>query len=272
MSGSREKTPYFDCLIAAGTTESREAAEALKGAGLSVLATAATELGREMLSGVVPDVHVGRLNEAQFGALIVKHHIRLVVDATHPFAAEVTKTLQAVCKGMEHVSYIRYVREAKSFEYEPILMAEDAAEAAALLQGIKGNILLTTGANTVNIYKQALSDFNQRVYIRVLNTPESIARCRAFHVDENHIIAQNPPFTAADNIELIKKHHIKALVSKDSGMAGGLAEKIDSARHFGIPVILIKRPLQEEGVSSPEALIKQAAACFDKSYGGLNER
>ena len=43
--------------------------------------------------------------------------------------------------------------------------------------------------------------------------------------------------------ELIKKHSIDVLVTKDSGLAGGVAEKLQAAGACGIKVVVIRRPV-----------------------------
>ncbi len=58
-----------------------------------------------------------------------------------------------------------------------------------------------------------------------------------------------------DNLKTIEKYGIGVLVSKDSGEAGGLYEKIESARRMNIPVILVRRPDQEAGVFTVEQLM-----------------
>lgn len=249
------KKTIYDGLVAAGTTEAALAAAVLDELHLSFAASVATPLGRKMLDGTKAHILEGRLDRDGFERLIGTYGFRFVIDATHPFAVEVSKNLKAACEN-KSVPYIRYVRRGETYDYNKIIRVPDAYAAAKALLKIKGNLLLTTGANTAHIYKAAISDFNERVYIRVLDTDFSRERCQALGIRQSHIIAQNPPFSEEANKALIEKFHIAALVTKDSGASGGLEEKINSARAFHIPVVLIQRPESESGVEDTESLKK----------------
>ena len=242
----------YDCLVAAGTTESKEVLSVLKAMKITALACTATDLGSQMLKDCGCDVRVGRLDGERFAHLIEEHRILKVIDATHPFAVEATKHLKAACEKTQ-TAYVRYVRPSAVYDYDQIIHAADAADAAGKLAKIPGAVLLTTGVNTADVYEKLVPDFHERVYIRVLDTPASAARCAALGISPDHIIAQNPPFLPEENDALISKYHIGVLVTKDSGPDGGVPEKIESARRFHIPVILIDRA-DESGLKSQSEL------------------
>ena len=81
---------------------------------------------------------------------------------------------------------------------------------------------------------------------RVLDNEASKARCREIFEDENHWQAQMPPFDIEANRRFLKMSGAKALVTKDSGAAGGLPEKLEAARLEGVSVILIRRPEEKD--------------------------
>lgn len=258
----------YDCLVAAGTTEAREAIETLCSAGYHVLATVATALGADVLADLkehnasdMLDIEIGRKNQENFENDICNYGIKYVVDATHPFAKEVTETLRGACEACESngypVRYIRYLRETLKYDYEHIIFVPDAKSAAEVLLKMPGRFLLTTGANTIDVYMQYIPDFNQRGFVRVLHTEASIKRCQDMGVKSSQVIAKNPPFSEEDNVKLLKTLDIQVLVSKDSGKIGGLPEKINAAKRLNIPVILIQRPEDVMGVSTPESLMKE---------------
>lgn len=284
----------YDCLVAAGTTEAYEVIEALLKRGFQVYATAATPMGREMLDDLMDlnsvenhtfsddrkdgraynrygslTVEVGRKDEAAFIETLKKTKAKFCVDATHPFAVEVTKTIKSAAqKG--NIPYFRYLRPQK-IHYETgdsiqIIDAADAADAARRLGLMPGRFLLTTGANTIDVYMNAITDFNERGYVRVLDTEMSRERCAAYGVPDSHVIAANPPFSMKDTLKLLRDLDIQILVSKDSGKNGGLEEKLEAARLSGIPVILIRRPVTEEGYESLEKLMQAITdeKCFDE--------
>ena len=84
-------------LLFAGTTEGRRIAEALRDAPVSVTVSVATEYGETLIA---PARHVhavfGRKNADEIEALLKETQASLLIDATHPYAVEVTKTLKAV--------------------------------------------------------------------------------------------------------------------------------------------------------------------------------
>ena len=267
-----EKT--YDCLVAAGTTEAQAAIMALCDAGYRVLATVATDLGAEVLQNLKSiyednlDIEIGRKDVQGFAECIQKSQIKIIVDATHPFAKEVTDTLKTVCAHCKNegisVGYIRYLREMLDYDYKKIIRVPDAAAAANMLSTMSGRFLLTTGANTIDVYMKTISDFNSRGFVRVLDTRASIERCETFGVSDTHVIAKNPPFSEVDNIQLLKNYNIQILVSKDSGKSGGLLEKINAAKERDIPVILIQRPDDAGGVCTPDTLMKEVKRQWTK--------
>lgn len=278
------KTEKYTCLLAAGTTEGLEAVRLLDSLHIKTAACVATKLGGKMLEDTGAAVFAGRLDEKGFEIFIREHGVVFVIDATHPFAVEASANLRRACKACG-VCYVRYERQSPDYDYDKIIHAASAEEAAQLLSEMAGNILLTTGANTASVYREAIDDFNVRVYIRVLDTKESWIRCREAGIAKSHVIAKNPPFSKEDNEALIKKHQIKVLVSKDSGVRGGLIEKIESAKAFGIPVVLIDRPKTSDATDGGEIKNSdggkdgavrdseaEASVCVVPSYGALEQR
>ena len=120
-------------------------------------------------------------------------------------------------------------------------------QAAKLLSRLPGNILLTTGANTAHVYVNGIEDFNERGYIRVLDTEASVAACQSAGICSDHILACRPPFTVEDNLAAIKKYNIRILVTKDSGAAGGVPQKLESIRQAGITGVILRRPGRGSG-------------------------
>lgn len=228
-------------IVIAGTTESREVIEELQKDGVKVIATVATELGAKMLEGQDIKIDIGRKDENQFREFFWRENPDLVVDASHPFAKIVTRTVFSVCEEL-NLPYKRIKREEETYDYEKIIWVADAKEAAKKANQLGDVILLTTGANTASIYANAVSNMEKRVYIRVLDTPKSIELCEMAGIKREHIISKMPPFSVEDNINLIREIDANVLVSKDSGRQGGVQYKVEACRAQNIPIILIKRP------------------------------
>lgn len=83
-------------LIFGGTTEGRLLARELSRRGLPAWVSVATPLGAEELTGL-PGITplVGRKTEGEMAALL--RGFSQCVDATHPYAAEVSANIRAAC-------------------------------------------------------------------------------------------------------------------------------------------------------------------------------
>ena len=231
----------YDVLVIAGTTESRQVIEELVKEEKRVLASVATELGARMLADYPVDLHVGRLDREGFLTLFSGHEIAEIIDASHPFARIVTDTVRSAAEEAG-IPYRRYERKMLSYDYDRIIYVPDAEAAVKRLNGMTGNVLLTTGVNTAALYAEGVKNAKDRVYIRVLDNEASREGCRKAGYPEDHVIAEMPPFSVEDNLSQISATGAKVMVSKDSGKAGGVDIKVEACKKAGIDMILISRP------------------------------
>ena len=233
-------------VVFSGTTEGRVFSRQLAALGAEVLVSVATPLGAEEqgeAEGI--SVHCGRLTTEEMTALL--QGAALCVDATHPYAVEVTKSVRLACATAE-VPYRRLLRD-RSTDTDAIVV--DSAEAAAkLLADREGNILLATGMKELPAFA-GISP--ARLYPRVLPTGDSIAACERAGIPHRNVIAMQGPFSRELNEALIRQFHIVYLVTKDGGKAGGFQEKVQAAENTGIELVLIRRP-EETGESFDEVV------------------
>lgn len=232
----------YDILVIAGTADSRAVIEEKLAEGSRILASVATDLGAEMLARYPVDVHIGRMDLDGFVNMIRVNDVGRVIDASHPFAQVVSRTVEEAC-GITGIPYERQERSEIAYDYDRIHLVRDVEEAVASLNEIEGNILLTTGVNTAADYFKGVRDAEARLYIRVLDTEASYAGCRKAGFPEDHVFGEMPPYTVGDNLELISRTGARVLVSKDSGKTGGVDIKVEACRKAGIPMILIGRPV-----------------------------
>lgn len=140
-------------IIFAGTTEGRQIAEFLNRRKISALICVATEYGEQLLpASDTLDVSHNRLSEPEMESLMREKGSPLVLDATHPYAAEVTENIRKACE-QTGSPYVRVLREntAENMETES-LYAGSVEEAVTLLEHTKGNILVTTGSKEAQKY------------------------------------------------------------------------------------------------------------------------
>lgn len=232
--------------VIAGTSDATELIQAISEKH-EITAFVATDYGREILKHCHCGIIIGRLQEQEFLEILTDFHC--VIDASHPFAEEVTKIVKSVCEKLT-ILYFRLIRPELNFNYHNIQIVDSKEKACLLLSEMTGNILLTTGVKTLNFYETHVKNFATRAWVRVLDTKDSR---KIAENSKAHIIYGIPPFTEQDTLGIIQKYHISVLVSKDSGIKGGLSEKINAAKKCSIPVILLKRP-DEKGMQLQEIL------------------
>ena len=100
----------YKVIVFAGTTEGYEISRFLGENQIPVLACVATEYGSKSLKeSSTLHVQAGRLDENEMKELFSREKPELVLDATHPYAAEVTRNIRKACEETE-VSYTRILR------------------------------------------------------------------------------------------------------------------------------------------------------------------
>lgn len=233
----------MNILLFGGTSEGRELAQWLQNEGYGLTLCVATEYGKAMAPQGVK-THMGRLDRAGMDALIRENAFDCAVDATHPYAAEVTRNLLAASREAG-LPCFRLLRD-KGPEGD-WLSAPDVKAAAGLAEDISGNILLTTGSKELSVF--AVPGLRERCYPRVLPSLRSLEHCLELGFPPAHILCMQGPFGRALNEALIEQYQIRVLVTKNSGTAGGFADKMEAARLRGCARIVVERPLEESGMN-----------------------
>lgn len=256
-------------LLFAGTTEGREIAQGCRGKEIELTVSVATEYG-ETLIEPADNVHVvsGRKDGDGIAALIRATGAELVMDATHPYAAEVTKILKGVCAQMG-VDYWRILRREDHQDLTGCVFVDDAQGAVDYLNGVAGNVLLTVGSKELPAYT-TIRDWKTRLYARVLPLPASTELAFSLGFEGSRLICMQGPFTEEINAAMLRMLDCRYLVTKDTGAAGGFAEKIRAAKACGATPVIIRRPLQETGLSVEECLELLMARCGWTGQGKKN--
>lgn len=262
-------------VIFSGTTEGRTLSELLCENGIPHLISVATEYGKQLCpEHMLARVVQGRMNTEEMAAFLTREQIDLVIDATHPYAVEVTENIrQAVLersKQGQAVKYLRYVRETNADEAASVRsdtpFDDDACvhksmihyygsaeECEQALHSVAGNILLTTGSKELSVFCQS-EELQKRLIVRVLPGQESIGLCEEQGLLGKQIIAMQGPFSEEMNLAIIRQYQVSCMVTKQSGRNGGFQEKLSAAAIAGIPVYVIGAPVQEAGSTLEEIL------------------
>lgn len=230
-------------LVLAGTSDGRDVVKALASGGFDVLACAATRYGASLLEGSgALRISGRRLSGAEIGDMIIENGVKILVDATHPYAEEVSATAVEVCREKE-VRYIRYQRPASRVQEHPLVIhAKSYPEAAEKAAELGEVIFLTTGSKTLDVFLDAAKKRGRRVVARLLPQPEVLKRCFELGLTPADIAAIQGPFSLELNIALLRHYNASVLVTKDGGALGGTEEKLSAALNLGIPVVVVDRP------------------------------
>lgn len=239
----------YKVLLFGGTVEGRTVAEYLNENKIPSMVCVATEYGESLLpQGEYLELSHERLDEKQMEERMLQMENGLVIDATHPYAQVVTENIETACE-RTGTAYLRVVRQEsrRLEEEETITYVKSIREAVEYLEKTSGNILVTTGSKELSAYT-ALTDYQERIYARVLSLVEVVSSCAKLGIEGKHLLCMQGPFSREMNIALIHQFDIAWMVSKESGRAGGFLEKYQAAKETGCRMIVIGRPKEEQGM------------------------
>jgi precorrin-6A/cobalt-precorrin-6A reductase len=225
-------------LILGGTGDAAQlAAEAVKLPHLEVISTLA---GRTTAPAPVASmVRVGGFGgKAGLVEYLWEMNIDLLIDATHPFAAQISaNAAQAATEvGIPWLMLIRPAWEKLPaddwIEVESIMAAVSAIPARA------ERIFLTIG-------RQQLAPFasltDRWFLMRSIDPPAP-----DILLPPGKLLLDRGPFSLTQERQLLQDHRIQAIVSKNSGGDATYA-KVIAAREMGIPMVMVRRPIAPIG-------------------------
>lgn len=161
-----------------------------------------------------------------------EQEITHVVDATHPFAAQMSAHAIEACEilGIPLLSLERpqWQRHTDDIWID----VPDMAAAAAALPQAPSRVFLAIGRKQLAAFaSQTKHDY----LLRVIDAPEQLPLAR------HTCVVARGPFDLSDEIDLLRLHRIQCMVSKNAGGTDTYA-KIEAARMLQLPVIMVRRP------------------------------
>ena len=230
--------------VLAGTQDGREIVRLLLEQGHDVAASVVSSYGGELLAHACGQrclINDKPLDEAALKDYLQEHDIRLLVDASHPYAANVSRNAIAVCQALS-IPYIRYERDLSKLDYDRITVVHSYEEAAQAAAALGKKIFLTTGSRNLDKFVHSPDLKNCELTARVLPTAEVIGLCESLGLDAGHIVALQGPFSQELNRELFRKYGAEVIITKNSGTIGGTDTKFAAAAELNLPIVLIDRP------------------------------
>ena len=239
-------------LILGGTAEAAGLARAL--AGDARVAAITSLAGRTRAPAELPgEVRVGGFGGPEaLAEYLAREEIGLVVDATHPFAARISRNAAQACEaaGVPRLLLARPPWSPRAGDHW--VPAADAEAAAAALPGLGRRAFLAIGRQELAAFSGPTQPW---FLVRLIEQPETPPPLAAYH-----LVLGRGPFAVAREIELLREHGIEVVVSKNSGGAGAGA-KIAAARELGLPVVMIERPPAPDGETA--GTVEAARAWID---------
>lgn len=198
--------------------------------------------GRTRHPGPIPgQVQIGGFGGAVgLADYLMTHRVDRLIDATHPFAAEISGAARLAC---DQVGVPRLLLLRPAWRRHPLdrWIEVDSVEAAAQIVGRVGRrALLTVGAGEVAAFAPANS---VRFVVRMIDPPRAPLPLR-FH----EVVLGRGPFALNEERHLLQRYSIDVMVCKASGGAATEA-KLVAARELSLPVIMVRRPPVERGLS-----------------------
>jgi len=164
---------------------------------------------------------------------IRREKITDVIDATHPFAVEISRNAVMACAAtgarliaLERAPWVKAPGD-KWIEVADLTSAVTALplERARVFLAIGRQHVAAFGAKPQHAYTLRLVD----PPIEPLPFPDA------------DIIVSRGPFLLESELDMMRSREIEWVVARNSGSRGARA-KIDAARELGLPVVMLKRP------------------------------
>ncbi|WP_427890221.1 cobalt-precorrin-6A reductase [Kribbella sp. GL6] len=227
-------------LLLGGTGEARELARLLVADGIEVV----TSLAGRTIGARRPE---GAVRVGGFGGVdglvtwLQANPVDVVVDATHPFAAQMTANAAAASTQLD-LPFLVLHRPGWT-SGDDWHWVDTPAAAAELLPELGSRVFLTIGRQGLD----AFASTGLWTLARCVDPPEPRpAWCE--------LLLARGPFSVTDEVRLLMQHRIDVLVTKNSG-GPATAAKLEAAQQLHLPVVVIRRPTLPAGldvVTSPD--------------------
>ncbi|MDI6103177.1 cobalt-precorrin-6A reductase [Actinoplanes sp. NEAU-A12] len=215
-------------LLLGGTTEARRLAGLVAGEF-----TVVTSLAGRTTDPLLPagEVRIGGFGGVDgLAGYLRDERIDVVVDATHPFAATMSGHAFDACAALGVPLLILRRPGWTAGAGDEWHRVASLPEAAQTLPRLGRRVFLTTGRQGLALFAGLDGCW---FLARSVEPPAGVM---PRHLE---VLLDRGPFTVEGERELITRHRIDVLVTKDSG---GADAKLVAARELGVPVLMVNRP------------------------------
>jgi precorrin-6A/cobalt-precorrin-6A reductase len=223
-------------LILGGTTEARRLGSAMAGDKRFQVILSLAGRTRQPVRQDVP-VRIGGFGgTAGLAAYLRREQMDAVIDATHPFAAQISRNAEAACTEAGVALCVLRRPAWRPAPGDRWIMVPGMPEAARALGSVPRQVLLTVGRQELAPFRAAPQ---HRYVIRSVDPPQVDAL-----PPDAEVITARGPFHEPDERRLLTERQIEILVTKNSGGEAAQA-KLAAARALGLCVVMVMRPSPE---------------------------
>jgi precorrin-6A/cobalt-precorrin-6A reductase len=238
-------------LILGGTGEAWElAAQLTTRDDLTVISSLAGRVSQ-------PKLPLGIVRIGGFGGVtglvsyLADENIKVVIDATHPFAAKITGNAEAACNALS-IPLIALQRPPWEPEKEDLWCTVPDVQAAVSVVNHKHNrVFLSIGRQDLGAFSSCGEAW---FLVRAIDEPTEKLPANS------KLILRRGPFSLDDELELLRSESIGLVVSRNSGGTATYS-KIQAARVLQIPMVMIDRPQKHKipTVARPDDVLQKLA-------------
>ena len=225
-------------IIFGGTTEGKKVAAFLEREACPYFYSTKTKI----------DFQAGKYGTYRYGAFTPdtlidfceEHTIQLIIHASHPFAEELHQTIYKASLRL-NIPVIRFERTyPERLSNELIRYFSSYPEVIRhLLDNNIQQVLALTGVQTIEKLKPYWQ--THPTFFRILPRESSVDIAKQSGFPKENLILSFPSEDTQHELDVIKKYHIKAVITKESGDSGFLSTKINVALELNIPLFIIQR-------------------------------
>ena len=244
--------------VLAGTSEARETVKLLKESGLQVSASVVSTYGYELLaSNSITYLKKGAFDKEELIRCLKERETVFLVDATHPFAGEISKLAMEVAAQLD-IEYIRVERHSCELADDPLIKKVEGLDEIEQHLQRGQNVFSTLGSKNLPQIAAMVQRAGANLIARVLPLSASLRVGEDLGLKPEQIVALKGPFSKELNKALFKQYGAQVILTKESGDIGGFHEKLTAALDLNIQVIVLCRPKLNYPVvvNSPQELLK----------------
>lgn len=256
--------------LVGGTAESAQLANAIAQANLPCIVSVTTTAAKSLYPEASElQVLVGKFQLEQLEQFLQAENIVAVLDASHPYAVEISKLAIAAAMGLQ-IPYLRFERPQLEINVPPHgpITTLDSFEALLAKDYLQGRVLLTVGYKPLSLFTAWQNQAT--LFARILPSLAALEAALAAKFPAERLLAMRPPVPREIERALWQHWQISTVVTKASGQPGGEDSKRAIAAELGVRLIVIQRPQLSYPQQTSDLAAALAFCCQHVGIQGLN--